>query len=352
MNEPLAPFSCVYSLNIPELLMQLGCTIAITTYQAGKLLFIGAKDNNALIQLGKNMEKPMGLAFDGERLAVAGRQNVLIYSAAPILAKDYPRKPDTYDNLFLPRAQYYTSLLDIHDLVWVQSKLLMVNTRFSCLAWLDDKYTFLPVWKPKFVTELVPEDRCHLNGVALEADKPVYVSMLGKSDEVNGWRNNKASGGVIMDIESNEIVASELAMPHTPRLIDGSLYVLQSAKGELIKIDTATGRYEVIKKFNGYVRGMAYCKGYLFIGFSRIRATHNVFSNLPVSESATHAGVAVMHLATATVAGEIIYQNSVEEIYDLQIIPNMRPGMVNFDQEEKDMAISIPGNGFWGRFSE
>ena len=41
-----------------------------------------------------------------------------------------------------------------------------------------------------------------------------------------------------------------------------------------------------------------------------------------------------------------------EEIYDLQIIPNMRPGMVNFDQEEKDMAISIPGNGFWGRFSE
>jgi uncharacterized protein (TIGR03032 family) len=132
------------------------------------LVFISAKDNNALVQLCKNIQKPMGLAFDGERLAVAAKESIFLYASSPLLAKAYPRQKDTYDTLFLPRAQYFTSLTDTHDLVWAGEKLPMVNTRFSCLAWLDDRYNFLPFWQPPFITELMPEDRCHLNGVALK----------------------------------------------------------------------------------------------------------------------------------------------------------------------------------------
>jgi uncharacterized protein (TIGR03032 family) len=348
MSQTLPPFSCIYSLNIPELLLELNCTIAISTYQAGKLIFISAKDKNALVQLGKTIKKPMGLAFDGSRLAVAAKESVLLYSSSPWLAPEYPRQPKTYDNLFLPRAQYFTGVTDIHDLVWIGEKLLMVNTRFSCLAWLDERFNFLPYWKPAFISQLMPEDRCHLNGVALNGDKPEYVSMLGKTDTAEGWRNNKSTGGLIMHVESGEVVVEGLPMPHTPRLLNDGLFVLLSATGELVKVDANTGKYDVIKKFPGYVRGMAFYKGFLFVAFSRIREKHSAFSDLPIAASSNEAGIAILHFASGNIVGEIKYRNSVEEIYDVQIIPNLRPGMVNFEQQERDLAISLPGFGFWG----
>lgn len=348
MNQALPPFSCMYSLNIPELLSELNCTIAISTYQAGKLVFISAKDKSSLVQLCKTIQKPMGLAFDGQRLAVAGKESVFIYASSPLLAKAYPRQPDTYDTLFLPRAQYFTSLTDTHDLVWAGEKLLMVNTRFSCLAWLDDMYNFLPCWQPPFISELMPEDRCHLNGVALNNNRPAFVSMLGNSNTPEGWRVNRESGGLIMDVASGEVLVSGLAMPHTPRIINNELYALLSARGELIKIDPVTGKYDVVKKFGGYVRGMAFYKGFLFIAFSKIRARHSAFADLPIAASSNEAGIAIVHLASGNIVGEIKYQNSVEEIYDVQVLPCMRPGMVNFDQQERDLAISLPNAGFWG----
>jgi len=352
MSQTQQPFSCIYSPNVPELLTELGCSIVISTYQAGKLVFISAKDRTRLVQLGKTIQKPMGVAFDGERLAIAGKEHVFIYSSAPMLAKGYQRQPDTYDNIFVPRAQYYTSLLDIHDLVWIDDKLLMVNTRFSCLCWLDNAYNFLPFWRPKFITELMPEDRCHLNGVAIKNNKPEFVSMLGISNEPGGWRNNKAKGGVIIDVESGEVVANDLAMPHTPRLINDALHVLLSASGELIKVDVETGKFDVIKKFGGYVRGMAYHKGFLFVAYSKIRENSSSFSDLPIAATSTEAGIAIMHFESGNIVGEIKYQNSVEEIYDVQVIANTRPGMVNFDQQEKDLAISLPDTAFWGIISE
>ena len=52
--KALAPFSCQYTPQIPELLQHLNCSIAISTYQAGKVVFISAKDENNLIQLPRN----------------------------------------------------------------------------------------------------------------------------------------------------------------------------------------------------------------------------------------------------------------------------------------------------------
>lgn len=348
MKQALAPFSCTFSPNVPELLRELNCTIAISTYQAGKLVFISAKDGNSLVQLCKNIQKPMGLAFDGQRLAVAAKESIFLYASAPLLAKAYPRQKETYDTIFLPRAQYFTSLTDTHDLVWAADKLMMVNTRFSCLAWLDERYNFLPCWQPPFITELMPEDRCHLNGVALHNNKPVFVSMLGNSNTAEGWRAQKDSGGLVMDVGSGEVVVHSLAMPHTPRIINNELYALLSARGQLIKIDVGAGKYEVVKQFGGYVRGMAFHNGFLFIACSRIRNKHSAFSDLPIAASSNEAGINILHLASGNVVGEIKYQKSVEEIFDVQVLPYRRPGLVNFDQPERDLAIALPGCGFWG----
>lgn len=352
MSQTAAPFSCIYSPNIPELLLELNCTLVISTYQAGKLIFIGAKDKNALVQLSKTVQKPMGIAFDGSRLAVAGKTSVFVYSSAPGLAAGYPRQPNTYDNLFLPRAQHFTGLTDTHDIVWMEDKLLMVNTRCSCLAWLDSYFSFETYWQPPFITSLIPEDRCHLNGLAMENGQPKYVSMFADTDIAEGWRSKRTTGGLIMDIESNETVAYNLAMPHTPRIINGKLYVLQSATGEISEVDTNTGKCTTVRNLGRYVRGMAYYKGFLFVAFSKIREKSSAFSDLSIAAASNEAGIAIIHFASGHVVGEIKYQSSVEEIYDLQVLPFRRPGLVNFDQPEKDLAISMPEFGMWVSMEE
>jgi uncharacterized protein (TIGR03032 family) len=353
MSQQSAPFSCVYSPNVPELLLELKCTLAISTYQAGKLIFISAKNNTSLVQLAKSVEKSMGIAFDGHRLAIAAANSVLLYSSAPGLAAGYPRQPDTYDNIFLPRAQHITGIVDVHDVVWVDDRLLMVNTKCSCLAWLNSAYSFEPYWQPPFITSLFPEDRCHLNGLAMHNGKPKYASMFSATDEAEGWRGTgRTTDGLIIDTETNETIATQLAMPHSPRVINDELYVLQSASGEITQVDTNSGKCTTVKNLQRYVRGMCFYKGFLFVASSKIREKSSAFADLPIASSSNEAGIAILHLHSGNVIGEIKYQSSVEEIYDLQVLPFRRPGLVGFDQPEKDLAISLPHFGVWGSKDE
>lgn len=76
--------------------------------------------------------------------------------------------------------------------------------------------------------------------------QPKYVTALGESDEPAGWRENKATGGILMDVPSSEVIARGLSMPHSPRLYDGKLWVLNSGEGGIGIVDEATGRYEQI----------------------------------------------------------------------------------------------------------
>ncbi|MFT5913208.1 MAG: hypothetical protein ACI9XO_004755, partial [Paraglaciecola sp.] len=138
---PPPPFSCVYSPNVPELLLQLGCSIAITTYQAGKLIFISANGVNSLTQLPRDFNKAMGLAVHGRRLAIATKDEVIVLADAKGLARNYPPKPNHYDALYVPRAIYPVGMVDLHDMEWDKNgKLWAVNTLFSCLSIIDDNY--------------------------------------------------------------------------------------------------------------------------------------------------------------------------------------------------------------------
>lgn len=210
-TKPLPPFTCNHSSNLPELLQQLNITLAITTYQAGKVIFISATSQDNLIQLPRTFNKAMGIAFHSGKMAIAAQDEVIVLANSPELAITYPPHPGTYDALFLPRATYYTGHVDLHDLDWAGKELWAVNTKFSCLSRIDENYSFTPVWKPFFISDLVPEDRCHLNGMAMEEGIPRYVTALGQTDHQEGWRPGKSNGGIIMDVEKNEIMASGLA---------------------------------------------------------------------------------------------------------------------------------------------
>ncbi|HYG52210.1 MAG TPA: TIGR03032 family protein, partial [Flavobacteriales bacterium] len=241
----LTPFSCSYSPALPEILLKLNCSIGLTTYQAGKLVLISPQNENALSILPRSFNKPMGLSLTQNRLAVATRDEIIVLENSPELAVNYPNKKNTYDSLFVPRMTFYTGHVDMHDIAFGEDGIWAINSSFSCLCLVNGKHNFIPKWKPPFITELASEDRCHLNGLVTVNGKPKYITALGDTNTPQGWRNNIVAGGILMDVETNEILLDKLAMPHSPHLHNGELYLLLSASGELIKVNVDAKRYDL-----------------------------------------------------------------------------------------------------------
>ncbi len=347
-TQPPAPFSCQYTPNLPELLTQLGCTIALTTYQAGKVIFISAKDEDNLVQLPRTFKKAMGLAIDGDKMGVATQSEIIILKNDKRLAPTYPKSPNKYDALYMPRATYYTGQVDIHDIDWGKDGLWGVNTSFSCLCLVDEEYSFTPKWRPHFISDLASEDRCHLNGLAMENGQPKYVSALGTGNTKQSWRDNIVKGGIIMDVASNEIAIEGLPMPHSPRLYDGELYLLTSATGDVVIANPEDGTFRTLINLKGFVRGMAKIGDYLFVGHSKLRQNSSTFRQLDIAKLSNQSGFDVIHIPTATNVAQLRYLASVDEIYDVQILPNIiRPGIVNTLGEMHHSGLSIPNATFW-----
>jgi uncharacterized protein (TIGR03032 family) len=351
MPQPPAPFECTFTPNLPELLLQLECSLVLSTYQAGKLVIFSPRDAEGIVQLPRNFQQPMAVGLEGDRLAIATKDEVLVLANAPSLAPDYPRQPGVLDALFVPRAVYFTGRLDIHGLSWGGGRLWAVATRFSCLASVDDDFSFTPRWRPPFIPALASEDRCHLHGMATdEAGEPVYVTALGTGDAPESWRQGLPGGGALIHVGSSEVVASELMMPHSPRIYDGKLYMLLSASGELVAVDPATGKLDVVQRIEGFIRGMTRHGDYVFVARSRLRKNASTFKDLPIAEKARTSGLTVIHLPTGAAVAEMTYNASVDEIFDVQVLPGLRrPGILNTMDETHRLALTTPEATFWAQ---
>ena len=354
MNQaptPIAPFSCTYSAQVPELMLKLNCSIAISTYQAGKLIFLSPKDKNSLVQLPRTFSRPMGIAENKvkDKIALASKDEIIVFANSPSLAKHYPKTPNRYDALYMPRVSYHTGPLDIHDLSFGKDdQLFAVNTLFSCIISVDSDYNFTPYWKPNFIDKLVSEDRCHLNGMAMKDGLPKYATAFNQGNTHQSWREKVTETGVIFDIDSNDVIVEGLAMPHSPRIFNNELYVLLSATGELVKVDVNTGKYETIIQTDGFVRGMSLHKDYLFIGLSKLRKSSSTFGKLKFAEKANQSGILIVHLPTGSIAGKITYESSVDEIYDVHILADkIRPNIMNTHNENYKLGLMTPESTYW-----
>ena len=352
-GQPPAPFTCSYSPNVPEFFHQAGCTLVVSTYQASKVIFLSAVSDEKLIQLPRNFERAMALGVGDGLLLVAEGSRVVQLTASTGLAKGYPRQPDTYETLYVPTAEYVTGPINAHGLEIARGKdgrreVLAVNTAFSCISRLTDTASFEPVWTPKNISALAPEDRCHLNGLAVAEGKPVYATAFNTGDAPRSWKEGLPGGGVVHHLESNEIVLHDLQMPHTPRIWDGKLYLLLSATGELVQADSERGSYEVVRRIAGFVRGMAKYGDFVFVAFSRLRQNSSIFAHLDISRENSRAGIEIIHLPTGAKVGRITYESSVDEIFDLQVIPGLRrAGIMNRENEYAGRYIATARGGFW-----
>jgi uncharacterized protein (TIGR03032 family) len=329
-----------YTHSFPPLLAQLGVSLLVSTYQAGKVVAVGVAGGELTLSY-HNFERAMGLAIKPDGLAVGARAQVWILKSAPDIA---PRVEPAgrHDACFLTRSSHFTGEVQAHELAWSGDDLWLVNTAFGCLCTLDGRHSFVPRWRPTFVSGLAAEDRCHLNGLAMENGAPKYVTALAETDTPQGWRANKASSGCLIDVASGQTVARGFAMPHSPRVHRGRVWMLHSGAGQLVLVDPANGKAQTVTELPGYTRGLALYDRFAFVGLSKIRETAT-FGGMPIAERRPElkCGVGVVDLGTGRLMAHLEFVTGVEEIFDVQVLPGARCPVLSGPYPHLDGAAPI-----------
>lgn len=315
----------LHSKNLPELLARLNCSFVISTYQAGQAISVGCVDD-ALSFGFCSFAQAMGVARIPTGLAVASKYEVWTLHGQRELAGAI-EPVGSYDIALLSRSCHVTGPVMCHEIAWCGGRLVIVNTLCNCLAVLEAPWSFRPIWKPPFIDDTSPSDRCHLNGVAIAEDgsAPAYVTMHGVSTEENGWRERKADGGVLMEVSTGRVLCDGLAMPHSPRLHQGQLYVLNSGSGELLRVDCESGEHDVVARLPGFTRGLDLIGETALVGLSRIRETA-VFGGLPLEQQheELRCGVALVNLRSGELQSFCWFESGVEEVFSVTALPGYR----------------------------
>jgi uncharacterized protein (TIGR03032 family) len=340
--EP-ASFSSLYTENFPALLRELGVSLLVSTYQAGRLIVVRPQGDELNTHFCV-FRSPMGIAFNpaAGRLALGTLHEVWHFQNQPgVAAKLAPA--GSHDAAFLPRHRHYSGDIRIHEIAWAGDELWAVNTRFSCLCTFDGEHSFVPRWRPPFVTALAPEDRCHLNGFAILDGGVRYATCLGLTDTAGGWRENKANGGCVLQVPSGDPVITGLSMPHSPRRHRGGDWLLESGAGAFCHADFAAGTHGTVARLPGFTRGLDFAGDYAFIGLSQVRETAT-FSGLPLLEQNPEpsCGVWVIHLPTGRIAAFLRFEGIVQEIFAVQVLPFAHPTLIHEPGPELASSFILP----------
>ena len=299
------------------------CSIAFTSYQTGKLFLIGRLPDGRVSFHQQSYMRAMGVHAQPQRLYLASLFQ--IWRLENVLAPD-ERANKVFDRLFVPRNAQTVGDLDTHELsVDRAGRIIFVNTKFSCLCTTSTRFGFRPIWKPQFISKLAAEDRCHLNGLAMEDGAPRYVTAVSRSDIITGWRERRHEGGVLIDVSTDTIITDQLSMPHSPRVHDGQLYVLDSGRGFLCRVDRKTGKCSEIAFCPGFLRGLSLHNGYAIVTVSMPR--DGSFTGLELDD-AIHkrdgepwCGVLVVSLSTGDIVEFIRLGGEIKELFDVAVIP-------------------------------
>ena len=312
---------------MPAFLKEHGLSFVITTYQYDHLVLVKGGDEKLDVKFIEH-PKAMGVAIGQRQMFVGIKKGIAKYRAHP----NVTTLPD-YDAYYVYSGVHYTGMIDIHEIAIGRGKLWVVNTLFSCLCHVDHQYNFRPVWRPNFITgDYSPADKCHLNGVAMWNGLPRFVTCFGPYDEQKGWREGNGKQGMVIDITSGETVVGGLHKPHSPRVYDGYLYVLESSAGRMLRFKLDTWDMELVATLPGYVRGVAYHAGHALVATSVDRTDKN----------GGKSRVYLINLESGKVLDQLVFVDTISEIFDVQPIPVGNPYIMGLDDELLPTTYAIP----------
>jgi uncharacterized protein (TIGR03032 family) len=319
-------------------------SLAFTTYQTGKLFLLGRHPEGRLAVFERTFNRAMGLWADG--------QTIWLSTLYQLWRLENLLQPGEFyqghDRLYVPKMASTTGDLDIHDVaVDSTGQPVFVATGFGCIATIAERASFTSLWRPPFLSKLAAEDRCHLNGVALAEDRPRYATAVSTSDVVDGWRDRRRDGGVVLEIPEGRVIASGLSMPHSPRLYRGRLWLHNSGTGHFGSIDPRGGRFEPLTFCPGYLRGLTFVRDYAVVGLSRPR-DDKTFGGLALEDELAkraanaRCGLLIIDLRTGDAAHWLRVEGLVRELYDVAALPQVcRPMALGFKTDEIQRMIAV-----------
>lgn len=332
------------SRGLPGWLARTKCSLAFTAYQTGRLFLIGRLPDGRLSIHHQGFARATGLHADRQRLFLGAQHQV--WRLENVLAEEERANGD-FDRLYVPRAAQTIGDIDLHELALDRAgRLIFVASGYNCLATLSPVHGFRPLWKPAFISRLAREDRCHLNGLAMTDGAPAYVTAVSQSDVAEGWRAQRADGGVLIDVTDDRIVADGLSMPHSPRVATDGVWLLDSGRGHIVRIDPASGAREDKAFLPGFLRGLALHDGHAIVTLSLPR--ESAFEGLPIADelasrgAAPWCGLAIIDLKSGDMVEWLRLEGAVSELFDVAVIRDtVCPRAVGPDTAEIREAISF-----------
>src|SRR4051794_1530199 len=346
-GEPaFAPLDMTSSRQFASWLAEQRVSVAITTYQAGFLVFLGRTADGRLAHHRRGLTRCMGMVAHEGSLHVSALYQIWRFENA--LAPGQLHQG--HDRLYGPRLSHVTGDLDVHDLaVDADGRLLFVNTLFGCLATVSDRYSFVPLYRPPFVSKLAAEDRCHLNGLAMKEGRPAYLTAVSEGDVADDWRDHRHDGGVVIDIANDEVVLRGLSMPHSPRWYQGRLWLHNSGTGEFGYADLERGRFEPVTFCPRYLRGLDFAGDFAVVGLSEPRG-EKAFAGLALQErieakkAKARCAIQVIDLRSGDVVHWVRFESLIREFYDVAVLKDCaRPMAIGFQTDEIRRVITVGG---------
>ena len=344
LENPPPKLELIASHQFTDWLSEQNTSLVFTTYQGGKIFFVGVQSNGELSVFERSFARCMGLHATADTIWLSSLYQV--WRLENVLEPG--QSQNGYDCLYVPQMSYITGDLDIHDLVIDdRQRPIFVNTLFNCLATVSPTHSFTPIWQPPFISSLAAEDRCHLNGLAMVEGKPKYATAVSQSDVAESWRSQRIDGGCVMDIDLNETVVTGLSMPHSPRWYRGRLWLLNAGTGEFGYADLATNKFVPVAFCPGYLRGLAFVGDYAIVGLSKPR-DNKTFTGLPLNQKLAEkdiqprCGLMAIDLCSGEVAHSLMLEGIVAELYDVAVIPNRRrPMAIGIKNDEIRRVLRI-----------
>lgn len=337
-------FEAIASRQFTSWLAEQRASLAFTTYQTGKLFLIGLQPDGRLSVFERTFNRCLGLWGDGQTLWMTSLYQLWRFENA--LEPD--QSANGFDRIYVPQVGYTTGDLDIHDVaVDADGRVVFVNSLFGCLATISERHSFAPLWKPPFLSKLAAEDRCHLNGLAMENGRPAYVTCVSQSDVADGWRDRRRGGGCVLDVRTNEVIVSGLSMPHSPRVYRDQLWLLDSGSGHFGRVDRSSGRFEPLTFCPGYIRGLSFVGDFAVVGLSQCRENRTfrglaLDDNLKSHDATAHCGLCVIDLRTGDLVHWLWFEGVVCELYDVIVLPGVRrPMALGFKTDEIRRVLSV-----------
>jgi uncharacterized protein (TIGR03032 family) len=289
-----------------------------------------SEDDGQVRIVVQRLPGPMGLAIDGERLAIGCATDVRVMVDVS--------GPGDDERWFMPAGVRLLGAVSIHDLAWDDDGALwFTNTLFSTVCSIGE-VGFQPRWRPAFIPdEAAAVDACHLNGMAFDGRHVRFATALAATGEANGWRRQGPDAGVLLD-DRGEVLLDGLSLPHSPLLHDGRLFLLESGRGRL---RAGASAETTLAEFDGVTRGLAAAGDRLFIGQSPVRASSGATTEVlsrrfPRKQASTVLACDLRGNRVASLALPFI-----SEISSVHVVPGGRANFLRADDPSRMTTFAI-----------